>query len=164
MDVHDTHLSAVVAEVGVVREKLRLVFLDELCESRDCLLQVAEKAFVIFERPIPRMSANASKSCLNGCQGTSLPVPASEAPGAMACSASSIARRRSRVAAISAAEMRAPPRFANLRSDSSNEDAVSPASKRHDSRYPLTTCRGSWISISSRRLTGVIDVVFTQPG
>ena len=61
-------------------------------------------------------------------------------------------------------QMRAPPRFANLRSDSSNEDEASPASKRHDSRYPLTTCRGSWISISSRRLTGVIDRVFTQAG
>ena len=82
----------------------------------------------------------------------------------MARSASSIARRRSRVAAISAAEMRAPPRFANLKSDSSNEDEASPASKRHDSRYPLTTCRGSLISISSRRLTGVIDLVFTQAG
>jgi len=50
VDVHNTHVSAVVAEVGVIREKLQLVFLDELSKPRDRLLQVAEKALVHVRR------------------------------------------------------------------------------------------------------------------
>jgi hypothetical protein len=86
---------------------------------------------VIFEQPTPRMSANASKSCLSGSHGTELSAAASDASGAIARNRRSIARRRSRIAAISAAEMRAPPRFARLRSDSSNDDgpAEPPASR-----------------------------------
>jgi len=44
-----------------------------------------------------------------------------EASGPISLNARSIAVRRSRIAEISAAEMRAPPRFASLRSLSSNE-------------------------------------------
>ncbi len=36
-------------------------------------------AFVIFDKPTPRMSANASKSCLTGSHGTQFAAPASEA-------------------------------------------------------------------------------------
>ena len=92
------------------------------------------------------------------------PVPASEAPEAMARSAEldrptalegghDLGRRDA-----SACPVRQP------RIGLVERGRGSPASKRHDSRYPLTTWRGSWISISSRRLTGVIDLVFTQAG
>ena len=75
-----------------------------------------------------------------------------------------VAQQRSRVAAISAAEMRAPPQFANFRWDRWNRGKASPASKRHDSRYPIAICTGSRISMSPWRLTGVVDVVFAQAG
>ncbi len=77
-------------------------------------------AFVIFAKPTPRISANASKSCLSTSHGTESAAPPSETSGAIARRAPSIAPRRSRIAAISAAEIRAPPRFASLRSGSPN--------------------------------------------
>ena len=57
MDVHNTHVSAVVAEVGVVREKLRLVFLDEISKPCDRLLQVSgqrppEFVCVVVDHPV----------------------------------------------------------------------------------------------------------------
>ena len=67
------------------------------------------------------MSANPSDSCLSGSHGIELAAPASEASGAITRRTGSIPRRRSRIAAISAAEMRVPPRFASLRSGSPND-------------------------------------------
>ena len=78
-------------------------------------------ALVIFDKPTPRMSANASNSWLSGSHGTEFTAADSEAPGGIVCRARSIARRRWRIAAIWAAEMRAPPRFASLRSGSPND-------------------------------------------
>jgi hypothetical protein len=78
-------------------------------------------AFVIFEKPIPRMSANASKSRVSGFHGIELSGSANEASWGISRRARSISLRRSRIAAISAAEMRAPPRLASLRSLSSND-------------------------------------------
>jgi hypothetical protein len=67
------------------------------------------------------MSANAPKRRLSGSHGIELAGPASDASGSIARSARSIFGRRSRIAAIWAAEMRAPPRFASLRSLSPND-------------------------------------------
>ena len=79
-------------------------------------------AFVIFEEPTPRMSANASKSFFSVGHGTVSCGAASEACEAIPRKASLDCRgAASRIAAISAAEIRAPPRFASLRSDSSND-------------------------------------------
>jgi hypothetical protein len=78
-------------------------------------------AFVIFEKPIPRISANASKSWVNEVHGIELDASANEASGWIFRRARSIPRRRSRIAAISALDIRAPPRFASLRSVSSND-------------------------------------------
>jgi hypothetical protein len=72
------------------------------------------------------MPSNASKSRPSSVHGTAPAGPTRDAPGAIARSARSIARRRSSTAAISAAEMRAPPRFASLRSGSSKDDAGEP--------------------------------------
>jgi hypothetical protein len=88
------------------------VLLDDAVEHRDQRRPLRVNAFVIFEKPTPRMSANASKSCVSGSHGTASAGPASEASGAIERRARSIAWRRSRIAAISAAEMRAPPRLA----------------------------------------------------
>jgi hypothetical protein len=55
---------------------------------------------------------DVSKSCLSAGHGTEFAVPASEAPGTTDRRARSIELRRSKTAAISAEEMRAPPRFA----------------------------------------------------
>jgi hypothetical protein len=67
------------------------------------------------------MSAKASKSCVNGTHGIVLATSVNDAPGRILRKLPSISPRRTRIAAISAAEMRAPPRFARLRSRSSNE-------------------------------------------
>jgi len=77
--------------------------------------------FVIFENPTPRMSANPSKSRVSGIHGIELDSSVKEASAGILRKARSISRRRSRIAAISAAEIRAPARFASLRSLSSND-------------------------------------------
>ncbi len=86
------------------------------------------------------MSANPSNSCLSGSHGIEDAAPASEASGAITRSTGSIPRRRSRIAAISAAEMRAPPRFASLRSGSPNDagrDGSPTSKRRRASRKPV---------------------------
>jgi hypothetical protein len=85
---------------------------------------------VIFEKPTPRMPANAAKSRASSRHGTA--PRASDASGAIARSAPSIAPRRSSTAAISAAAMRAPSRLARRRSASANDagGSASPASIR----------------------------------
>src|SRR5436190_1990749 len=121
-------------------------------------------AFVIFERPTPRMSANPSKSWLSGSHGTELAAPVSDASGAIARRARSTARRRSRIAAISAAEMRAPPRFASLRSGSPNDTGreSSPMSKCQSlAGKPSTTCRGSSRTMPFRSTAGLNELLVT---
>jgi hypothetical protein len=105
---------------------------------------------------MPRMSANASKSWRSGSHGTDLAAPANEASAVIALRARSIARLRLRIALISAAEIRAPPRFARLRSDSANEadSEAGLTSKCQRSRKPSTTLSGSTISEPFRRTTG----------
>jgi hypothetical protein len=83
------------------------------------------RALVIFATPTPRMSANASKSCLTGSHGTKVTAADSKAPRGIGCRARSISRRRWRIAAIWAAEMRAAPRVASLRSGSRTTPAAS---------------------------------------
>jgi hypothetical protein len=78
-------------------------------------------ALVIFAKPTPQMSANASKSSHSGSQGAEFTSPDSETPGGIARRARSIAGRRSRIAAVWAAEIRARPWFASLRSGSPND-------------------------------------------
>jgi hypothetical protein len=121
-------------------------------------------ALVIFAKPTPRMSANASKSCRIGSQGTESASPGSETPGVIAPRACSIAPRRSRIAAISAAEIRAPPRLASLRSGSPNDIgcAGAPKSKRQRARKPSTTLSGSSTTTPPRRTTGQDEVVVTR--
>ena len=51
-------------------------------------------ALVIFDMPTPRMSANASNSCLNGSHGTESTSPDSKAPGGISRRARSIGPRR----------------------------------------------------------------------
>ena len=112
------------------------------------------------------MPANASKSCLSSSHGTESAAPASEAPGPTASRARSIARRRSSTAAISAAEMRAPPRFASLRSGSANDAdrEGSPTSKGQKAfSKPSTALRGSSITTPFLRTTGRNEVVVTRP-
>ena len=70
---------------------------------------------------MPRMSANASKSCVSVAHGIEAARPESDASGSIFRRARSISPRRSRTAAISPAEIRAPPRLARLRSLSSND-------------------------------------------
>jgi hypothetical protein len=94
-------------------------------------------AFVILEKPIPRMSANALKSRVSAIHGIELVASANEALGWTAQGAS-ISPRRSKIAAISAAAMRAPPRFASLRSLSSND-----AWPEESSAFSWNTPRGS---------------------
>ena len=68
-------------------------------------------ALVIFDKPTPRISANASNSWLSGSHGTEVTAADSEAPGGIACRARSIGWRRWRIAAI----------WASLRSGSPND-------------------------------------------
>src|SRR6476620_7539319 len=72
--------------------------------------------FVSFEKPMPRMLEKDSKRLVSALQGTVR--AASDALGSISPRQRSISLRRSSTAAISAAEMRAPPRFARLRASS----------------------------------------------
>jgi hypothetical protein len=73
------------------------------------------------------MPENPSKRPVSALQGIERAAPAKDASGGISPSHRSISALRSRTAAISAAEMRAPPRFARLRSSSPN-DSVGEAS------------------------------------
>jgi hypothetical protein len=76
-----------------------------------------------------------------------------------------MARRRSRIAAIWTAEMRAPARFASLRSGSPNDAdrEGSPTSKRQGTfSKPSTTPRGSSMSTLFRRTTGGNEFAVTR--
>ena len=98
---------------------LSQVRLDHAVEHRDQrrALRVQRLGHLCHAAP-PRMSANASKSGLPGSHGMEVTAANSQAPGGIACRARAIGRRRWRIAAIWAAERRAPPRFASLRSGS----------------------------------------------
>ena len=122
-------------------------------------------ALVIFDKPTPRMSANASNSWLSGSHGTEFTAPDSEAAEGIACRARSIARRRWRIAAIWAAEMRAPPRFASLRSGSPNDsgrDGSLTSNRPGILRKPSTTLSGFSMLAPSRRRTGRTELVVTR--
>jgi hypothetical protein len=109
---------------------------------------------VIFAKPTPLMSANASKSCRSGSQGSEFSAAESETPGSIA----------PRARSIWAAEIRAPPRLASLRSGSPNEAGCEGPlrSRRQRARMPSTTLRGSVMTRPLRRTTGQDEVVVTQ--
>ena len=77
--------------------------------------------FVNFEWPNPLTPVKESNRRVSGSHGTDAVAPSSEAAWSRPPRALSISPRRSRIAAISAPEMRAPARFASLRSLSPND-------------------------------------------
>jgi len=69
------------------------------------------------------------------------------------------------MAAISAAEMRAPPRFASLRSGSPNDagrEGSLTSGRQLALKNPSTTVRGSSISVPFLRTTGRNELVVTR--